>query len=151
MLTTTVALADKYNYLEPKFQLVYKFLRENDLAALPEGRIDIDGNNVYVMVQNYATGTAAEHLFEAHKDYFDVQYVISGIESFGYVNAGALKVCTPYDAKKDVMFFEEPEYSGAVILQPGDFITVAPEDAHAPRRQAGKPCQVKKLVFKVRV
>ncbi len=39
--------------------------------------------------------------------------------------------------------------SGSVLLEEGDLIIVAPEDAHKPRCVAGVPCQVKKVVVKV--
>ena len=42
MLTTTMKYAEKYNYLDEKFQKAFCFLRETDLLALPVGNVPID-------------------------------------------------------------------------------------------------------------
>ena len=48
MLTTSIDLIQKYDYLEDKFKKGYEFLRNTDLKALPLGRVDIGlGAGVY--------------------------------------------------------------------------------------------------------
>lgn len=54
-------------------------------------------------------------------------------------------------AGADLIFYEEPECAGSILLEEGDFIAVAPEDAHKPRCMAGVPHAVKKVVVKVAV
>lgn len=152
MLTTHVSLWDKYDYLDEKFKKVFAFLRGNDLAALEEGTIEIEGKDIYASVQRYTTGTPDVCRFESHERYFDVQVVVSGEEAFGYAPREGLTVTVPYQAENDIVFYAEPEKSSVVTLRPGDFIIVAPEDAHAPRRMTGAgPCEVHKIVVKVRV
>ena len=85
MLTTTLKLADKYDYLSEKFAKAYHFLRTEDLEALPVGITQIDGNEVFANVQEYTTMPWDECAFEAHDRYFDIQYVVYGREMFGYV------------------------------------------------------------------
>ena len=53
--------------------------------------------------------------------------------------------------ENDLIFYEEPAVSGSVLLEEGDLIVVAPEDAHKPRCQAAGPEPVKKVVIKVAV
>ena len=84
MLTTNITLAEKYDYLSDKFKKAFTFLRETDLASLPIGRTEIDGDEVYASVQSYTTMTVEECAFESHLEYFDVQYVVEGEECFGY-------------------------------------------------------------------
>ena len=55
MLTTNLKLAEKYNYLDPKFKKAFEFLRTADLAALPLGNTPIDGDEVFANVQAYTT------------------------------------------------------------------------------------------------
>ena len=76
MLTTNITLAEKYDYLSDKFKKAFTFLRETDLASLPIGRTEIDGDEVYASVQSYTTMTVEECAFESHLEYFDVQYVV---------------------------------------------------------------------------
>lgn len=57
-----------------------------------------------------------------------------------------------YDAERDLIFYQEPSESGAVVMKAGDFAIVPPEDGHAPRRMTvNGPCKVKKIVVKIRV
>lgn len=87
-----------------------------------------------------------------YEKYFDLQFVVSGEERFGYVPRDLCKPAMAYDADRDLVFYEEPAESGCIILKAGDFAIVPPEDAHAPRRQtAAGACAVKKIVVKVKV
>lgn len=92
MLTTNLSLADKYDYLSEKFRKAYKFLRTKDLDALPEGITEIDGKEIFANVQEYSTMPWEECPFEAHDKYFDIQYVVSGKEMFGYVKRGTERI-----------------------------------------------------------
>lgn len=152
MLTTNLALAEKYDYLSEKFKKAFAFLRENDLAALPVGKVPIDGEEIYADVQSYTSMPAERCPFESHRVYFDLQYVVEGEEAFGYEPLENLVPTMEYDADRDLIFYKEPAQSGTVILKAGDFAVVPPEDGHAPRRMTSNgPCSVKKIVVKVKV
>lgn len=151
MLTGNLAVVDRYDYLEERFKKGYDFLKNTDLKALPVGRVEIDGDDLFASVQEYTSIKADECRFEAHNQYFDIQYVVEGEEQFGYAKRADLKEAGPYSEADDIVFFEEPEQSGTVYLKAGDCIVVAPEDAHKPRCEAGKACHVRKIVLKVKV
>ena len=149
MFFAPLNLATKYNYLDDKFRAAYKWLAETDLDHTPVGSYPIcDG--VTANVQEYDTFPASEGSFETHNAYFDIQYVISGKEQFGYCKREGL-VLKQDVPENDVKFYEEPALSGSVLLLPGDLIVVAPEDAHKPRCAAGAPEFVRKVVVKVKV
>lgn len=151
MLTTNLRLADKYNFLSEKFVKAFQFLRTEDLNALPLGVTEIEGKEIFANVQEYTTMPWEECAFEAHDEYFDIQYVVSGKELFGYAKREGLRVSVPCDSENDLVFFEEPENVGSVFLEAGDFAIVPPEDAHKPRCMAGEGCRVRKIVLKVKV
>ena len=152
MLTANLLLAEKYDYLGEKFKKAFAFLRDTDLAALEPGVVPIDGDEVYANVQSYVTMPAEQCPFESHRAYFDLQYVAEGEEYFGYEPLKRLVPSMEYDKERDLIFYEEPSMSGGVILKAGDFAIVPPEDGHAPRRMtAAGPCQVKKIVVKVKL
>ena len=151
MLTSNLNVVEKYDYLAEKFRKGYEFLRTADLKALPVGRVDIEGDDIYASVQEYTSLKADTCKFEAHNRYFDIQYVVEGEEQFGYAKREDLTEDSPYDETNDIVFFREPEEAGTVLLKAGDCIVVAPEDAHKPRCQAKEACRVKKVVIKVRV
>lgn len=152
MFTTNINLSDKYDYLSEKFKKAFLFLKETDLKTLPIGTVPIIGEEVFANIQDYKTMKAEECPYESHREYFDVQYVVEGEEYFGYEPTENLKPSTEYDAGRDLIFYEEPEDAGRILLKAGDFAVVSPEDAHAPRRMTHRgPCQVKKIVVKVKI
>lgn len=134
----------------PKFQTAFAFLRRPDLAQLPEGWIELD-NGVRASVQHYTTMAEQTLEFETHEKFFDVQYMVEGTEKIGVVGREDLVEKAPYDAANDITFYQEPALSGAVLLRAGDYLILAPEDAHKPRCMAGAAAQVKKIVIKVSV
>jgi biofilm protein TabA len=151
MYSTNILLLEKYDYLKDRFRIAYNFLKRDDLAELAVGQILLDGQNVIANVQQYDTSKAEDLKFEAHNRYFDIQYVISGQELIGMVDREKLTACGDFDERNDVIFYKDPEISGNVLLLSGDFVVIAPEEAHKPRCIAGESISVKKIVLKVRV
>ena len=149
MYATTIALAEKYNYLDDKFKAAYAWLRDTDIAALSAGSYPVC-EGVTANVQEYTTFPASEGSFETHDKFFDIQYVISGKEQFGYCKREGL-VLKEEQPENDLKFYQEPALSGTMLLLPGDLIVVAPEDAHKPRCCADGPEFVRKVVVKVKV
>ena len=151
MFATTKALSTKYDFLAEKFRIGYEFLRRDDLPALPVGKIDL-GGGIIVQVQEYTSKLPEDGAFETHDKFFDIQYVVSGVEAFGVANREGLEISIPYNPERDITFYKEPAVSGSMILAAGDLIVVAPEDGHKPGLAiAGKQVPVKKLVIKIPV
>lgn len=150
MYFTNISISEKYNYLNDNFKAGYKWLRETDIAALPVGSYPIVGEDVYAQVQEYTTIEPSEGSFETHEKFFDIQYVVSGKEQFGMCKRDGLVEKERFD-ERDLIFYNDPELCGSVLLLEGDLIVVAPEDAHKPRLNAGEATQVKKVVIKVRI
>lgn len=149
MYASKISLATKYNYLEEKFSMAYKWLENTDITALSAGAYPIcDG--VTANVQEYTTIDPSTGYFESHEKFFDIQYMVSGIEQFGICDRDGLTVRSA-DPDNDMVLYEEPGHSGSILLAPGDFVVVAPEDAHKPRCIEKEACAVKKVVVKVRV
>lgn len=140
----------KYDLSAPKFQTAFDFLHREDLAELPVGWIELE-NGVRASVQHYTTMPAETLDFETHEKFFDVQYVIEGVEMIGVVGRSGLVEKISYDEENDITFYETPALSGAVLLNAGDYIVLAPEDSHKPRCIAGEAMPVKKIVVKVPV
>jgi biofilm protein TabA len=150
MLFSTAAAAGKYDYFSDRFKAAYKWLAETDLDSLKEGSYPIT-DGVTANVQEYNTKSPSEGRFEAHDRFFDIQYMIAGRERFGICKREGLKVHS-VDAENDLIFYEEPDFSGDVCLFKGDMIVVSPDDAHKPRLIMGStPEPVRKIVVKVKV
>jgi YhcH/YjgK/YiaL family protein len=140
----------KYDFTEKKFQVAFELLKRKDLADLEPQWIEL-GEGVRASIQRYDSFAWNANRFETHEKYFDVQYVIEGSEYCGVCKRDGLKVAIAYDAENDITFYDEPEHSGKVLLDAGDFIVLGPEDAHKPRCAVDKPMPIKKVVVKVPV
>ena len=84
----------KYAITAPEFHTALAFLHRPDLADLPEGWIELD-NGVRASVQHYTTMAAETLDFETHEKFFDVQYLIEGVELIGVVGRESLVEKTP--------------------------------------------------------
>ena len=141
----------RYDFSEKKFKVAFKFLERKDLAELPVGWIELE-EGVRASVQRYDSFEWDANQFETHEKYFDVQYILEGMECCGVCARAELgPVSVAYDEVNDIEFYEEPKHYSKVFLNTGDFIILAPEDAHKPRCAVDKSLTIKKIVVKVPV
>ena len=150
MIISTLSTCERYYALGEGFKKAFEFLKNNDIGNMELGRHDIDGDKVYILVQQYVSKTIDHCGLEAHSKYADVHYVAEGFEYLGYTSLErAGKPITAYDPKADAVFFEkECQY---ILLQKDDIAIVFPEDAHMPQKKALVPTPVRKACIKVLV
>jgi biofilm protein TabA len=129
----------------------FEYLARTDLAVLPLGRTDIEGDDVYVMISEAETRAPEQVKFEAHRRYIDIQLVVRGQESIGYAPVASLVTAEPYDTTKDIEFFSVPQESATLALRAGDFAVFAPGDGHRPSLHLDGPHVSRKAVVKVSV
>jgi biofilm protein TabA len=115
------------------------------------GRIDMDGANLYALVQAYTTAEPAQKKWETHEVYMDIQYVAAGTERCGWAPVGAMEPAGDYSPEKDIRFYRDSGPSSSVRLQAGCFAILMPEDIHRPGCLAEEPESVCKVVLKVRL
>ena len=146
MIKDDIKNAEKYYDLSPAIEKAFKFLKENDLLNMPAGRYEVDGNDIYVNLDEYETRVSSN--VEAHREYIDIQYVLSGEEYMGVSNLDNLTVVEDYDAQRDIIFYNgEVE---KVLVKTGEFVIFYPEDAHLPCQVVDIPRKVKKAVAKIK-
>lgn len=137
----------------PNMKKAFAFLAGLSGRELADGRVDIDGEKVFALVQSYQSVAPGEAiLLEAHHKYIDVQYMVAGREVIGWASTDRLDVSQPYDEAKEAWFGELPAASATLVrLVAGDAAVFYPTDGHAPRLADGAPAAVKKIVVKVAV
>ncbi len=150
MFSSTIGIEYKYDFKEPKFRVAFEFLKRRDVSDLPIGWIDLD-HGVRVSIQHYVTSPEQDLYFETHEKFFDIQYMIEGVEFIGVCSKHGLLIKDAYSIENDVTFYKDPAACGKILLNAGDFVVVAPEDAHKPRCCVFNPIAVKKIVCKVPV
>ena len=129
----------------------FEFLGRGDLAALPMGKHTIDGDSVFALAMKSPSRDPSAGKFEAHQVYIDIQYLVSGAEMIGLAPVEGLKVTTPYDAAKDIVFYAVPATYQEVEIRPGHFAVFFPGEGHLPMCHSHGPHQLHKVVVKVKV
>ncbi len=148
MVVDMLENASKFYEVHPLFQKAFEYLQQNNLENLPLGKIELEGDDLFVSVQEVTGKEQADAVLEAHRSYIDIQLPLTATESYGWKMIGDCQnVTTPYDEVNDYMLFADtPE--GYVSMKPGGFVIFFPQDAHAPCIAQGT---LKKIVVKVRI
>lgn len=147
MIYDVIENAHIYYNLGEKFEKALKFLAETDFDSVESGRIDIDGDNIFALVQEYNTKDPDKGKWEAHRKYIDIQYVHTGGEDFGFVNVDYLESDGKYNAEKDIEYFSGD--GDFLQIHDGEFIILFPQDAHMPGLTIEESEKIKKVVIKV--
>ncbi len=152
MIVTDVNHVEQQVLMTPGLKKAFDFIGRLDVQGLTDGKVEIDGENVFALVQSYETARTDIVKFEHHKKYIDIQYVLSGEEIIGWVPAEQMTITENYDTMKDICFGTvERERMTPVYLKAGQLAVFFPDDAHAPRLAAHTPSSVLKIVIKVSV
>jgi len=148
MIFDSLSFSSKYNRLSENLAVALTFILNADLQKLQVGEHQIEGDNVFYIVDEYKTKPSAEMKLEAHRRYIDIHVVISGSEHIGHEFFSDQKVVKNYDETNDYAL-----YDGSATffkLMPGSFAIFYPNDLHMPGVGDFKT-NVKKLVMKVSV
>jgi len=147
-----VEFARQYHKNKAYWDLVFKWLRDNDPATVAPGKYVLDSMNVTVNVTDAPSTKAFEKTsWEGHSKYIDLQYIARGKEKMGIAPISKAIVSKPYNAKNDngVYYIAEAD-SKYVVAKPGTFLLFFPSDAHRPNIKVKGYNQVKKIVFKIK-
>jgi YhcH/YjgK/YiaL family protein len=115
-----------------------------------DGRISLDGENVFALIQSYAPTPSAHRPFEAHKTYVDLQFIAMGEEAIFYSPLDSLREITPYSAAGDAALYAG-EDDFPLLMRPSCFAVFYPGDGHKPCCTWRAPTLVKKVVVKIRL
>ncbi len=150
MLLDSLKNAAQYYAVSPYVAKALQWLEANagQIAAMENGRYDIDGDDVYAIVNSYDTKPAADCGWEAHHKYCDIHYSVSGSERIGYAPIEQMTISQAHNEEKDYAL-----YTGTgdfVAVREGMFCLLCPQDVHAPGAQTdGESVLLKKVVIKL--
>lgn len=147
MILDNIKNSKKYESINKNFEKAFEFLNRDDLETLDIGKYEIDGENVFAMVQEYETKDLENAKYEAHKKYIDIQYLVKGVENMGYLPIDNLEVSSQYNEVNDFMLLEgKPRLT---LFNEQEFYVFFPEDAHMPGITYAEKTKIKKIVVKV--
>jgi len=140
----------QYCCMHKNFQKAFDFLVNSDLKNMTDGKYQIDGDLIYANVQTLKTKPIEEKKWEVHRDYIDIQYLITGKEKMGY---GLLKdysnVVVPYDKEKDIEFLNGAKFNFVDVFEE-NFVIFYPNDVHAPMLSVNDVEEIKKVIVKIK-
>lgn len=152
MIIDTLKNCEIYYGMNAGFEKAFDFIKKATSENLPAGKYEIDGSNIYAMVQEYKTKAPEEAKFEAHRKYIDIQYIISGVEKMEMIDVSKATEITEYDAEKDFQFFDYGNTAVLGCFEDEDFAVFFPQDVHKPGMAVDSGSSaVKKIVVKIKV
>ena len=147
MICDTLEHLARYNGLHPNLDTAIDYLLTHDLSALPNGRTEVDGDEVFINVMDAALHPDAGYHPEYHKLYADLQIDITGGEGWGYATAPGEEVGT---FTGDIGFQNSPDaVTGS--LGEGRFVLFFPGELHKPGVARPECTKVRKAVVKIRM
>lgn len=152
MILDNLALWPQYAAISPRFKKGFEFLQKVN-EQTPDGRSEIDGDDVFAIALRTSTTPVAGREYEVHRKYIDIQYIHRGREAMHWAPlAGLSKVTMAFDPEQDAALYSLTPEGQAIRVNQGQFAIFFPEDAHIPSchwADAAEP--VFKVVVKVRV
>ena len=140
--------APLYFPLGERIAKALQYLSQTDFTNVEPGTYEIDGENIFVIVQEYNTKPSSSAKWEAHKKYIDIQYMVSGKEKMGFTDSQKVIVLQEYRQGNDITIYKGE--GNFLIADEGHFAIFYPTDIHMPQLALNIPKEVKKVVVKVR-
>lgn len=136
----------------PQLKKVAEFIDDFNQNGREDGTYEIDGKHIFAMIQSYRTKAQTyEMMFEAHKKYIDLQYIVSGIEKIRWARLSSVHLVEErYSQGGDIAFYEGDALFDFTLTK-GTFLMLYPQDAHLSGLSADKDVNVRKIVFKIEI
>ncbi len=148
MIKDTLENVKRYYTLSDGIKKALLYIKENDLSNKADGKYLIDGEKLYINIDTYTTKNSAD--WEAHRNYIDIQYVVSGEEKIGICCDDYCIEKQSYDEVHDIEFFDGGN-GDYITMRTGDFMVIYPHELHKPGIKLNDNIQVKKAVIKLAV
>jgi len=125
-------------------------LQKLDLAALPAGRHEVEGDQLFFLIQDVELRSFAASRPEAHVNYVDVQIPLTGAERYGYaLPQTGLATTEDRLQANDVAFYAAPANEFFMDLAVGSYAVFLPGELHRPCLAIGDVKTIRKAVVKI--
>ncbi len=140
---------DTYTGIDQRIWKGLELLKTQDFSQMEVGRYEVEGSDLFFMVQAYQSKTE-NYKTEAHEKYVDIQYLYGGVEHMGVAPLTANLAPTISKPEKDVYFYDTDV--DMVTMTPNTFMVLWPQDLHTPGVAVdGLSVPCKKIVVKVKI
>lgn len=124
------------------------------VAANPQektpGRYELQGDNIFMNVMQFATQSPEQKKAELHREYIDIQVLLSGEERILFGMTDSARQCEEMHVEDDYQLCSQIADEQAMVLKPGRFVIFMPGEPHKPGCVVQAPMDIKKVVIKVR-
>lgn len=152
MIVDNLKNCHQYYSVNGKFERAFAFIEKAVKENFAVGKYEIDGKEIFASVQEYTSKLKEDGNYEGHRNYIDIQYIISGIEVIEVADISKMSLKTEYNEIKDVEFYDDCNTAGMAVLQSGEYGIFFPHDIHKPGLAfKNSPAYVKKIVVKIKV
>jgi len=150
MIFDKIENINRYSLPQYKFKRLIEFFNQYNLDSFQKGKFKIDTDSLFGIGLQYATKSADECLWEAHRKYIDVHIILEGEELVFINDIANMTISTSYNETEDVELFEGYE-KHQVVLKKGNFLILYPNEVHKTSMQlVGKSSYVTKNVYKLK-
>jgi YhcH/YjgK/YiaL family protein len=149
MILDQLKNASLYYPLGAPVERALRFLQDTDFSNCEPGtRFDLEGDRLYAVVQQFETKPPEQGVWESHRQYIDIHYLLEGQERLGYASLCHMEP-VDYDESKD---FQVLKGRGDFFdVCPGAFAVFMPEDVHMPGMAVEEPAPLRKVLVKIAV
>ena len=148
MIVSRLENSSRIESLHPLFKQLFDYVKTHDLLNAPLGRIELDGDNLFINNVNPECVAPDKQVLELHHDYIDVHILLEGAETIGWKALEDLENEVKAYSKEEECALYSDRPTTYVNLLPGQFVIVYPEDPHAPVIGHGK---IRKLIAKIKL
>lgn len=127
-----------------------EFLHDEKLLNLSVGKHAVLADDVFAIVSEYDAKPDELNVFEAHRTYIDLHYIIDGAETIKFAPMAGHTISREYEAEGDYALYQQGKDYNEITLHAGMFAIFFPWDLHLPGI-AEKPTKVRKVVLKIRM
>lgn len=124
------------------------------VAANPQektpGRYELQGDNIFMNVMQFATQSPEQKKAELHREYIDIQVLLSGEERILFGMTDSARQCEEMHVEDDYQLCSQIADEQVMVLKPGRFVIFMPGEPHKPGCVVKAPMDIKKVVIKVR-
>ncbi|HAQ42110.1 MAG TPA: YhcH/YjgK/YiaL family protein [Clostridiales bacterium] len=136
-------------------KIIYRlleYLKNKDFNIMEPGKYEIEGKDIYFSVTDTKTDIIEKKKAESHVKYIDIQFSPNGGELMGFaIDEGNNEITENKLEEKDVLKYSVVENEKFIKMIPNDFFIFYPWDIHRPGCIDGEPCDIRKVVVKVKM
>lgn len=130
-MVNAVEFYEQYKKNPEQWKTLFSWLQSTDLLKISKGRHPIPGSNLVASIEDDSNGPLETKRSESHYHHIDFQYVVKGVERFGFIDHYTSKPNCAYDSRGDVIHYDyNPALTRFYDSTPDKFFICFPGDWH---------------------